>query len=79
MRYAFDTSKVEQIKEAIDGLSLEEKAELVALLAGEFPDDDWDRLLKASTASGKPDALNAQAEADLRQGRCANLDSCQSD
>jgi hypothetical protein len=70
-------SKAEKIKAAIEGLSLEERAELTALLAGEFPDDDWDRLMKAAAEKGKFDDLNAQAEADLRQGRCVDLDSCE--
>jgi len=66
----------EKIKAAIEELSLEERAELAALLAGEFPDDDWDRLMKVAAEKGKFDRLNAQAEADLRQGRCVDLDSC---
>ncbi len=55
-------SKAEEIKAAIEQLSLEERAELAALLAGEFPDDDWDRLMKAAVDQGKFDTMNAQAD-----------------
>jgi hypothetical protein len=70
-------SKAEEIKAAMERLTLEERTELAALLAGEFPDDDWDRLMKAAAATGKLDALNAEADAGLREGRCVDLDSCQ--
>lgn len=65
-------SKAEKIKAAIEELSLEERAELAALLAGEFPDDDWDRLMKSAAENGKFGTMNAQADADLRQGRCVD-------
>jgi hypothetical protein len=72
-------SKVEQIWASIQQLTLEERAELAGLLAGEFPDDDWDRQMKAAARAGKFDDLNAEADAAVRDGRCISLDSCPSE
>ena len=71
-------SKVEQIKASIEALTLEERVELAALLAEEFPDDDWDRQMKAVARAGKFDTMNAEAETVSRAGRGVKLDSCSS-
>lgn len=76
--YLLTMSRVEQIKTTIEQLSLEERAELTALLAGEYPDDDWDRLMKQHAAQGKFATMNEKADTDLRKGRCIDLDSCDS-
>lgn len=43
-------STVEEIKAAIDSLSIEERAELTAMLCG-WTDDEWDRQMKADAAA----------------------------
>jgi len=68
-------SKVEEIRAAIERLTLEERVELAFMLAEQFPDDDWDRQMRQAAASGKFDAMNAKADADLREGRCRDFDS----
>ena len=55
-------STVEEIKTAIQLLSVEERAEIVAELCG-WADDDWDRQMKADAAAGKFDSLNREADA----------------
>ncbi|MEX2044436.1 MAG: hypothetical protein WD941_03720 [Opitutus sp.] len=53
-------STVQEIKSAIERLSLEQRAELVAELCG-WTDDNWDRQMKADAASGKFTTLNEDA------------------
>jgi hypothetical protein len=52
-------SNVVEIKEAIARLSAEEYAELMSELM-DFPDDDWDRAMKADAASGRLDIIDQQ-------------------
>jgi hypothetical protein len=52
-------SSVAEIKEAIARLSVEEYAELMADLM-DFPDDDWDRAMKADAAAGRLDFIDRQ-------------------
>ena len=66
-------STVAEIREAIEKLSLEERAELMAELHG-YEDDDWDRQMKADAAAGKFDAMNRDAEADCRAGQTRSLE-----
>ena len=66
-------STVAEIREAIEKLSLEERAELLTELRG-YEDDDWDRQMKADAAAGKFDAMHAQALEDLKAGRCLPLE-----
>ena len=66
-------STVAEIREAIEKLSLEERAELMAELHG-YEDDDWDRQMKADAAAGKFDAMNREAEADYRAGQTRSLE-----
>ena len=67
-------STVAEIREAIEKLSLEERAELMSALMGFDEDDDWDRLMKADAAAGKFDAMNREAEADYRAGQTRPLE-----
>ena len=60
-------STVEEIKSAIDGLSFEDRCRLMALL-NSFPDDDWDREMRADAEAGKFDNLIAEAEAEHKAG-----------
>jgi hypothetical protein len=71
-------SKVEEIHAAIEELTLEERTELAALLAGEFPDDEWDVQMKNAARAGKLDALNAATDAAVQGSCCIPLDSCPS-
>jgi hypothetical protein len=66
-------SAVEEIKAAINKLSLEERAELTAELCG-WSDDDWDRQMKADAAAGKFGALNREADAAERAGQTVPLE-----
>jgi hypothetical protein len=59
---------IEQIKEAIDQLSFEERAELAAWLHG-WKDDEWDEQMKRDIAAGKFDAILREVDADIRAGR----------
>jgi hypothetical protein len=54
-------STVEEIRTAIERLSLEECAQIIAELCG-WTDDDWDRQMKADAVTGKFTALNREAD-----------------
>lgn len=54
-------STVAEIKSAIEQLSIEERAELIADLCG-WTDDDWDRQMKADAAAGKFASINREAD-----------------
>jgi len=60
-------STVAEIKQAIDQLSPQERAELEALLHPRI-DDDWDNEMKTDAAAGKFDELIANAEAEREAG-----------
>jgi hypothetical protein len=66
-------STVQEIKSAIERLSLEERAHLVAELCG-WTDDDWDRQMKADAAAGKFTVLNEDAGNAYESGRTKPLD-----
>ena len=55
-------STVEEIRTAIQALSLEERARIIAELCG-WTDDDWDRQMKTDAAAGKFASLNREADA----------------
>jgi hypothetical protein len=63
---------VEQIKEAIDRLSIEERAELAAWLH-DWKSDEWDEQMKRDIASGKLDAVLRELDADVRAGRLKDM------
>ncbi len=65
-------STVQEIRAAIAKLSLEERAEIVAELA-DWPDDEWDRQMKADAAAGKFSNLNREADATVRTGSAKPL------
>jgi hypothetical protein len=54
---------VEEIKEALQSLSLEERADVAACLHS-WNDDAWDEQMKRDLASGKLDKILAQVDAD---------------
>ena len=63
---------VEQIKQAINQLSFEERAELAAWLHG-WKDDEWDEQMKRDIAGGKLDAVLREVDDDVRAGRLKNM------
>ncbi len=67
-------STVVEIKEAIARLSAEEYAELMADLMN-FPDDDWDRAMKADAAAGRLDFIDQQVARAAEGGHLLPLDS----
>ena len=66
-------STVDEIKLAINRLSLEERAEVIAELCGST-DDEWDRQMKSDANSGKFTVLNNDAKAVLAAGQAKPLD-----
>lgn len=67
-------STVAEIREAIEKLSLEERAALMSELLGYDEDDDWDRQMKADAAAGKFDEMNRRTIEELKAGRCIPLE-----
>ncbi|HEY5792474.1 MAG TPA: hypothetical protein VIS74_04195 [Chthoniobacterales bacterium] len=67
-------STVAEIKEAIAKLSPQEYCELMAELHP-FPDDEWDKQMKADFASGKMDWLVKETEAVIREGKTVPLET----
>ena len=65
-------STVEEIKTAINRLSLEERAEMLAELCG-WTDDNWDRQMKADAATGKFAVLNDKTDTAHAAGQTLPL------
>ena len=65
-------STVQEIKAAIPGLSLEERAE-VARCLHVWQDDDWDEQLKRDLAAGKLSKLLAKVDDDIARGNLSEL------
>lgn len=63
---------VEQIKEAIQDLSLEQRAEVAACLHA-WGNDAWDEQMKRDAASGKLDKILAQVDADIERGKIREM------
>ncbi len=60
-------STVAEIKEAIARLSPREYCELMAELHP-YPDDEWDKQMRADAAAGKFDGMNRRALAEHDAG-----------
>ena len=67
-------STVVEIKEAIARLSAEEYAELMADLM-DFPDDDWDRAMKADAQAGRLDFIDQEVSRAAEGDRLVPLDT----
>ena len=65
---------IAEIKEAIAKLSPQEYCELMAELHP-YPDDDWDKQMKADAAAGKFDEMNRKAHEDFNAGQTKPLES----
>jgi hypothetical protein len=63
---------VEEIKEAVQHLSLEERAEVAACLHS-WNDDEWDEKMKRDLASGKLDKILAQVDADIAKNKLRGM------
>ena len=65
-------STVEEIKKAVEKLSLEERAELAKWFNG-WEDDDWDRQMQEDARTGKFDKLLSDVDADIDAGRVTDF------
>jgi hypothetical protein len=65
-------STVEEIKAAIEKLSLKQRGELARWFHG-WKDDAWDRQIARDARSGKLDKLLKQVDADIRAKRLRKL------
>ncbi|MEO7724163.1 MAG: hypothetical protein ABIU29_05670 [Chthoniobacterales bacterium] len=72
LRFSLSSVSVEQIKQAIDQLSFEERAELAAWLHG-WKSDEWDEQMKRDIASGKLDAVLREVDDDARAGQLRDM------
>ena len=63
---------VQEIKEAVQRLSLEERAEVAACLHS-WSNDAWDDQIKHDVASGKLDKLLANVDADIAKGNLRDM------
>ena len=66
-------STVEEIRTAIQRLSLEERAQITAELCG-WTDDEWDCQMRNDAAAGKFAALNQEADSAQAAGQKHPLD-----
>lgn len=65
-------STVEEIKSAIEQLSLEQRSQLARWMNG-WEDDDWDKQIAADFDAGKLDKLLEEVDEDVRAGRIRDL------
>jgi hypothetical protein len=59
---------VQEIKEAVLQLRVEERAEVAACLRF-WKDDEWDEQIKRDLASGKLDTILARVDADIAEDK----------
>ena len=67
-------STVVEIREAIARLSAEEYAELMADLM-DFPDDEWDRAMKADAEAGRLELIDRQVARAAEGDQLVPLDT----
>ena len=63
---------VQQIKDAIQQLTIEERAEVAACLH-DWKDDAWDEQMKRDLAAGKLDKLLNEVDADIAEGKLRDM------
>jgi hypothetical protein len=63
---------VQEIKEAIQQLTLEERAEVASCLHA-WTDDSWDEQMKRDLVAGKLDKILGQVDADIADGRLRGM------
>ena len=61
-----------EIKNAIERLSFEERAEFAAWFH-DWKDDDWDEQMKRKIADGKLDIVLREVEDDIKAGRLRDM------
>ena len=64
-------NKVQQIEDAVQQLSLEERAAFRDWFA-KFDAEEWDRQFEADVSAGRLEWLAEEARRDLREGRCTD-------
>jgi hypothetical protein len=64
--------RLQEIKEAVQQLSLEERAEVAACLH-KWSDDAWDEKMQRDLASGKLDRTLAQVDADIAKNKLRDM------
>jgi hypothetical protein len=70
-RQTFEMS-VQEIKEAVQHLTLEERAEVAACLHL-WKDDEWDEQMKRDLVSGKLDKILARVDADIADNKIRGM------
>ena len=63
---------VQEIKKALQHLSLEERAEVAACLHS-WNDDGWDEQMKRDLASGKLDKILSRVDADMAENKIRGM------
>ena len=63
---------VQEIKAAVQSLTLEERAEVAACLHS-WNDDEWDEQMKRDLASGKLDKILARVDADIAENNLGGM------
>ena len=63
---------VQEIKEAVQHLTLEERAEIAACLHS-WSDDEWDEQMKRDLASGKLDKILGRVDADIAENKMDDM------
>jgi hypothetical protein len=63
---------IQEIKEAVQHLSLEERAEVAACLHS-WNDDEWDEQMKRDLGAGKLDKLLARVDADIAENKTRGM------
>lgn len=65
-------TRIEKIKLEIKELSLSERGELARWFHG-WPDDDWDRQMKADAEAGRFDRILKEVDAQIDAGKLRDL------
>jgi hypothetical protein len=63
---------VQEIKAAVQSLTLEERAEVAACLHS-WNDDEWDEQMKRDLASGKLDRILTRVDADIAANKLLDM------
>ena len=63
---------VQEIKEAVQSLTLEERADVAACLHS-WHDDEWDEQMKRDLASGKLDKILSRVDADMAENKIRGM------
>jgi hypothetical protein len=67
-----DIVSLAEIKNAVEKLSLEERAQFAAWFHG-WKDDEWDEQMKRDVAEGKLDQVLREVDDDIKAGRLRDM------